>query len=163
MAGSHPISWVALCLACASAASRTKCSAPDLSAAAAAQDSGFAIGEKYVDLVACGELRLLASRLQPNMRTFEWVTLARTWEGDQARDAGTLLPPEWHMSHNTAFVCVNGTLHAFGGQYRNSTGGRGEHARGIAHAAASLGGLPRWSEPTVQIAGYTGRCIERRR
>ena len=106
---------------------------------------------------------MLVSRLQPDMRIFEWVTLTRTWEGDLVRGASVLLPPAWHMDHNAALVCVDGTLHAFGGQYRNYTGGKGEHARGIRHStAASHGPLLRWSEPRVEIAGYTGHCHERR-
>ena len=69
------------------------------------------------------------------------------------------------MSHNAAFVCVNDTLHVFGGQYRNYTVGRGATARGVFHATA-LTSQPNaplvWGPQSLQLEGYHPGCVERR-
>lgn len=128
--------------------------------------SGFDIGERYIDIQSCGNFSLLVSRLQPNLREFEWITTARAWHDGYAGRATRLLPRSWHMSHNAAMVCANNTLHVFGGQYRNYTVGKGENARGIFHASASdtpaAGGAPQWSPPSLQLEGFHRGCTERR-
>ena len=149
------------------AAEPAKCRRVPVDNSSAAKSSGFSIGERYPDLVNCGNLSLLITRLQPNLKEFEWITLARHWSNGHGSRPGRLVPRSWHMSHNAAMVCVNNTLHVFGGQYRNYTAGRGATARGIFHAAASRAllrpGAPlHWGPKDLQIEGYTGGCIEKR-
>jgi hypothetical protein len=128
--------------------------------------SGFSIGERYVNIVHCGNVSLLVTRLQPDLREMEWITVARQWHDDSAGRAARLLPSAFHMSHNAALVCVNDTLHAFGGQYRNYSSGRGATARGIFHAAASAlvrpGESLQWGPKSLQLEGYHAGCVERR-
>ena len=136
----------------------------DNSTSAAASGLGF--GERYVNLVHCGNFSLLISRLQPNLREFEWITIARPWINGRAGGAARLLPRSWHLSHNAATVCVNDTLHVFGGQYRNYSHGRGEHARGVFHASAEAtlqpGAVLHWGSKSLQLEGYHSGCVERR-
>ena len=54
----------------------------DNSTSAAASGLGF--GERYVNIVHCGNFSLLISRLQPNLREFEWITIARPWINGRA-------------------------------------------------------------------------------
>ena len=46
----------------------------------AAASSRFDYGERYLDIVKCGGLSLLVSRLQPNLKEMAWVTIARLWQ-----------------------------------------------------------------------------------
>ena len=156
--------WL-VCTQCASGEpARCRKLAPDNSSSTVT--SGLGVGERYVDIVHCGSVSLLISRLQANLHEFEWVTLARPFDGARAGRATPLIPSEWHMSHNAATVCVNDTLHVFGGQYRNYTGGRGATARGVFHSSASARLRPgepfEWSSPTLQLQGFHKGCIERR-
>jgi hypothetical protein len=148
-------------------AEHSKCRRVPVDNSTSAKSSGFSVGERYADLVKCGNLSLLITRLQPNMKEFEWITLVRGWSNDRASQPGRLVPRSWHMSHNAATVCVNSTLHVFGGQYRNYTVSRGATARGIFHAQASTHALRpgvalHWGAKDLQIEGYTGGCIEKR-
>ena len=136
----------------------------------AAASSRFDYGERYLDIVKCGGLSLLVSRLQPNLKEMAWVTIARLWHnGERAGLAARILPPSWNLGHNAATVCVNGTLHVFGGQYRNYTVGRGATARGVFHAAASTQSVSdpaaieaRWTDRSLQFEGWHKGCVERR-
>ena len=185
------------------------CRAHPKDRSASASHSGLSVSERYFDLVECsktpheldGELNhgsFLVSRLQPDLHRFDWLTLARSWAwsggngtATEARAPVLLLPYEWHLSHNVAMLCVNGTLHVFGGQYRNYTSGRGTHARGVYHASAPVAALsspppagedggsssrPRathsrsavqnlssiWGPRRLQLEGFAAGCIERR-
>lgn len=166
----------------------SRCRKPQASPLSAlrATSSGLSISERYAEIIQCGNVSLLITRLQPNMRELDWVTVARTWSNDSAVGPGKLLPRSWHLSHNAAFVCVNETVHAFGGQYRNYTHGRGQFSRGVFHSVAVLSTsalaskgeavsswspwLPHpesrryihWSPPTLQLQGYASSCQERR-
>lgn len=128
--------------------------------------SGFAHGERYVDIVRCGSVSLLITRLQPNLRIMEWVTIARPWHNGRAGAPARLLPRTWHLAHNAATVCVNDTLHVFGGQYRNYTVSRGATARGVFHASASAmlapGSKLSWAGKALQFEGWHAGCTERR-
>ena len=73
----------------------------------AALNSGLSVGERYFNIVQCGNMSLLISRLQPYLREFEWLTIARSWHDHSAGTAARLLPASWHLSHNAATVCVN--------------------------------------------------------
>ena len=70
------------------------------------------------------------------------------------------------MSHNAATVCVNDTLHVFGGQYRNYTLGKGATARGVFHASASANLSPgealHWHSRVLLFEGWQHHCVERR-
>ena len=133
---------------------------------AAEESSGLSLSERYMDLVSscAGEQQqrlrhgLLISRVQPDAHKMEWRTLARVWEigagaggavlsrranRSSAGQPRPLLPPDYSsFSHNAASLCVNGTLHIFGGQYKCrgkacSTNHTGVH-RGIFHTSAPL-------------------------
>ena len=93
--------------------------------------SGFSVSERYAEITRCGGQHILTTRLQPDPLAFVWLTLVRHFTAVSSPVAihppvlanGILLPSEWHMSHNAAFVCVNDTIHVFGGQYRNYSNG----------------------------------------
>ena len=63
------------------------------------------------------------------------VTLVRRLDRERGSfgSARLLLPQPLHMSHNAATVCVNGTLHVFGGQYSEVLRGEERLFRGVVH------------------------------
>lgn len=142
---------------------------------------GFHVSERYGDLVTgCFGETLLTTRaelgsLYPVWRNgvpdSRWsgclVTLVR-WlnlEGSGFVDARLLLPQPLHMSHNAATVCVNGTLHAFGGQYSEVMPGEERLFRGVMHTSLRSLEEP-FSTPRLifdRARLLATRCVERRK
>jgi hypothetical protein len=76
-----------------------------------------------------------------------------------------LLPQPLHMSHNAATVCVNGTLHAFGGQYSEVMPGEERLFRGVMHTSLRSLEEP-FSTPRLifdRARLLATRCVERRK
>ena len=79
-------------------------------------------------------------------------------------DARLLLPQPLHMSHNAAMVCVNGTLHVFGGQYSEVMRGEERLFRGVVHMSLRSPEEP-FSTPRLVFDRanlLATRCVERR-
>lgn len=139
---------------------------------------GFHVSERYGDLVTgCFGETLLTTRaelgsLYPVWRNgipdSRWsgclVTLVRRLESSEFVDARLLLPQPLHMSHNAAMVCVNGTLHVFGGQYSEVMRGEERLFRGVVHTSLRSLEEP-FSTPHLifdRARLLTTRCVERR-
>ena len=92
------------------------------------------------------------------------VTLVRRLESSEFVDARLLLPQPLHMSHNAAMVCVNGTLHVFGGQYSEVMRGEERLFRGVMHTSLRSPEEP-FSTPHLVFDRanlLATRCVERR-
>ena len=139
---------------------------------------GFHVSERYGDLVTgCFGETLLMTRaefgsLYPVWRNgipdSRWsgclVTLVRRLESSEFVDARLLLPQPLHMSHNAAMVCVNGTLHVFGGQYSEVMRGEERLFRGVMHTSLRSPEEP-FSTPHLVFDRanlLATRCVERR-
>jgi len=139
---------------------------------------GFHVSERYGDLVTgCFGETLLTTRaelgsLYPVWRNgipdSRWsgclVTLVRRLASSGFVDARLLLPQPLHMSHNAAMVCVNGTLHVFGGQYSEVMRGEERLFRGVVHTSLRSLEEP-FSTPHLifdRARLLTTRCVERR-
>ena len=139
---------------------------------------GFHVSERYGDLVTgCFGETLLTTRaelgsLYPVWRNgipdSRWsgclVTLVRRLESSEFVDARLLLPQPLHMSHNAAMVCVNGTLHVFGGQYSEVMRGEERLFRGVMHTSLRSPEEP-FSTPHLVFDRanlLATRCVERR-
>ena len=79
-------------------------------------------------------------------------------------DTRLLLPQPLHMSHNAAMICVNGTLHVFGGQYSEVMRGEERLFRGVMHTSLRSPEEP-FSTPHLVFDRanlLATRCVERR-
>ena len=81
---------------------------------------GFEAGERYVDILRCGGVTWLTSRLQPDLAVFEWETLLRPFADGVGGRATRLLPRQFNMSHNAVLLCANRTVHSIGGHGEGS-------------------------------------------
>ena len=125
--------------------------------------------ERFADMTTCfGETYLTTRAQLGNKRAYDlsekpcWATLIRRRLPSGAFDAPhLLLPIELHMSHNTALVCVNDTLHVFGGQHNPKNDA--DHQPGTLHTSMRKGEsftLPRLIFNGVLLNAT--HCVEKR-
>lgn len=137
----------------------------------ALQLPGMRCSERYAAVVRCANRTYAFTRnsLGDNHRFETLVRVADAAAPGPPRFSApaVALPHQLNMSHNAAFVCERGSLHAYGGMARTVRRAKlygGAPGAGVMHATAdALARAPlRWSAPTLVLTGDTAAtgCID---